>query len=107
MTADRDSAAWTEHELAAQVIDTLLREDYATLSLRVRLREGTPALHLPAGQGGTGLVLPLERDGFLADLRISRAACPRLALDDVNAALEAVSDPMDSAGVSSFADECR
>ena len=108
MIAGRELAARTEHELAARVIDTLLREDYAGLSLRVRLRaRGTVALHLPAGHGGAGLVLPLERGGFLADLRISRAACPRLALDDVDSALAAISDPMDSAGVASFADECR
>jgi siderophore synthetase component len=97
----------TEHELAVRVIDTLLREDYAGLSQRVHLRQGIPALHLPAGQGGAGLVLPLERDGFLADLRIRRAACPELTLDDVDSTLTAVSDPLDSAGVTSFADECR
>jgi len=111
MIADRELAAGTEprteHELAARVIDTLLREDYAGLSLRVRLSQGIPALHLPAAQGVAGLVLPLERDGFLADLRISRAACPQLALDDVDSVLAAVSDPVDSAGVASFAEECR
>ena len=107
MIAERELAARTEHELAARVIDTLLREDYAGLSLRVRLSQGTVALHLPAGQGAAGLVLPLERGGFLADLRISRSACPQLALDDVDAALAAISDPMDSAGVASFAEECR
>ena len=108
MTAGHELAARTEQELAARVIDTLLREDYADLSQRVRLlRQGNPALQLPAGHGGAGLVLPLERDGFLADLRVRRAACPRLTLDDVDSALAAVSDPRDSAGVASFADECR
>ena len=107
MTAGRELTARTEHELAARVIDTLLREDYAGLSLRVRLSQGTVALHLPAGQGAAGLVLPLERGRFLADLRISRAACPQLALDDVDSVLAAVSDPVDSAGVASFAEECR
>ena len=108
MTAGHELAARTEHELAAPVIDTLLREGYADLSQRVRLlRQGNSALHLPAGHGGAGLVLPLERDGFLADLRIRRAACPQLTLDDVDSALAAVSDPLDSAGVASFADECR
>ena len=107
MIADRELAARTEHELAARVVDTLLREDYADLSRRVRLSQGTVALHLPAGQGAAGLVLPLERDGFLADLRISRAACPQLALDDVDAVLATISDPVDSAGVASFAEECR
>ena len=107
MISGPEPTARTEHELAARVIDTLLREDYAGLSLRVRLSQGTPALHLPSGPGAAGLVLPLERDGFLADLRISRGACPQLALDDVDAALTAISDPMDSAGVASFAEECR
>jgi len=107
MTAGRELTARTEHELAARVIDTLLREGYADLSRQVRLCQGAPVLHLPAGQGGAALVLPLERDGFLADLRIRRADCPRLALDDVDSALAAVSDPEDSAGVASFADECR
>ena len=81
MTAGHELAARTEHELAARVIDTLLREGYADLSQRVRLlRQGNSALHLPAGHGGAGLVLPLERDGFLADLRIRRAACPQLTM---------------------------
>jgi hypothetical protein len=94
MIADRELAATTEHrtehELATRVIDTLLREDYAGLSLRVRLSQGAPVLHLPAGQGVAGLVLPLERDRFLADLRINRAACPPLTLDDVDSALAAI-----------------
>ncbi len=107
MIAGPELAARTEHELAARVIDALLREDYADLSQRVRLQQGNPALHLPVGQAGTVLMLPLERDGFLADLRIHRAACPQLTLGDVDSALTAVSDPLDSAGVASFADECR
>jgi siderophore synthetase component len=107
VTAGRERAAWTEHELAARVIDTLLREDYAGLSRQVQNHLSERTVHLPAGQGEPGLVLPLERDGFLADLRINRACCPRLTLDDVDAALAAASDPLDSAGVAAFAAECR
>jgi siderophore synthetase component len=99
-----------ERELAARVIDTLLREDYASLSGRMRLRQGSRVLDLPAEQGRAGPVLPLERDGFLADFRIRRMpgrACPSLTLDDVDSALKAVSDPLDGEGVTAFAAECR
>jgi siderophore synthetase component len=104
----------TERELAARVIDTLLREDYGGLSSRMRTGADGPVLDLPAGDGGAGPVLPLERDGFLADFRIRRTAAgtpggsgPPLTLDDVDAALAAVSDSRDSAGVAAFAAECR
>jgi siderophore synthetase component len=109
-----------EHELAARVIDTLLREDYAGLSQRVSLDHGLHVLSLPADHGGAGLVLPLERDGFLADFRIRRAghpappgpaspapACPPLTLDDVQAALSIIGDPLDLLGIAAFAAECR
>jgi siderophore synthetase component len=108
-----------EHELAARVIETLLRENYADLSRRVRVRGGVPDLSLPADRGKACLVLPLERDGFLGDFRVrrtrpgdstgnvSRDAAPRLTLDDVDSALAAVSDPLDRAGVAAFAAECR
>jgi hypothetical protein len=97
-----------EHELAARIIDALVREDYGGLSSRVRLAPDGPALDLPAGgDGRTGLVLPLERDGFLAGLRVRRAAGPPLTLDDVDLALAAVSDPLDGDGVAAFAAECR
>jgi hypothetical protein len=96
----------TEHELAAVVIDTLLREDYGGLSRRVRQRPGSPVLHLPAGHGAPGLALPLEPHGFLADLRIRRPA-PPLTLDDIRSALDAVSDPGDRDGVAAFTAECR
>ena len=71
-----------EHKLAARVIDTLLREDYAGLSRRIRMHDGGPVLDLSAAHrgpsvhsrtsvhGSTALVLPLERDGFFADFRI-------------------------------------
>jgi siderophore synthetase component len=97
-----------ERELAARVLDTLLREGYGGLPGRVRPAAGGQVLDLPAGEGGSGPVLPLERDGFLADLRIRRTGlCPPLTLDDVAAALAAVSDPLDGAGVAAFAAECR
>jgi siderophore synthetase component len=111
----RDSDPCTERELAARVIDTLLREDYANLARRVRWHDGRPVLDLPVPDGRPGITLPLEPDGFLADFRICRAAgcavpgpgCPPLTLSDVTAALTAVSDPRDSDGVAAFAAECR
>jgi len=100
--------AEVEHELAARIIDTLLREDYGGLARQVRPVPGGRALHLP---GDDGLLLPLERDGFLADLRIQRTAaglpCSPLTLDDVDSALAAVSARPDAAGVAAFAAECR
>jgi len=100
-----------EHELAARVIDTLLREDYAGLSRRTRMLDGEPVVELPAEDGGAGPVLPLERDGFLADFRLRRTAAgpaaPALTLDDVDSVVRAVSDPLDAAGVAAFAAECR
>jgi siderophore synthetase component len=107
--ADGDAAA--EHELAARIIDTLLREDYGGLASRVRATAGGPVLDLPGAPAGQPRFrLPLERDGFLADLRIRRAPGPpgpSLTLDDVDAALAAVSDPLDADGVAAFARECR
>jgi siderophore synthetase component len=105
-----DERSGAEHELAARVIDTLLREDYASLSRRLRRHDGRQVLDLPANQGATGLTLPLEDDGFLADYRIRRrpaGSCLSLTLDDVDSALRAVSDPLDSDGVTAFAAECR
>jgi len=103
-----------ERELAARVIDTLLREDYGGLLSRVRLAADGPVLDLPAGDGGAGAVLPLERDGFLADFRVRRTTAgpaggsgPSPTLDDIDAALAAVSDPCDRAGVAAFTAECR
>ena len=107
-TAEGSAAEW---ELAARVIDTLLREDYGGLSSRMRLDVGGPVLELPTDGGGTGRLLPLEPDGFLADFRVRRSAAgqsrPPLTLDDVDAVLAAISDPLDAAGVTAFAAECR
>jgi siderophore synthetase component len=111
-----------EGKLAVRVIDTLLREDYGGLSRRVRLHQGRPVLDLPTARAGAGLVLPLESDGFLADYRIRASAAAdgsslifgarltlddSLTLDDVESALTAVSDPLDSDGVAAFTTECR
>ncbi len=116
MIADEPGA---ERELAARVIDTLLRENYADLSQRVHVHRGSPVLSLPRDHGKSCLMVPLEPDGFLGDLRVRRArhgdspgggstaACPPLTLDDVDSALAAISDPLDRAGVAAFAAECR
>ena len=105
-----------EHKLAVRVIDTLLREDYAGLSRRIRHRHDGPVLDLPAVHrdpsvsGGEALVLPLESDGFLTDFRIRASATlegPALTLGDVESLLAAVSDPLDSDGVAAFTAECR
>jgi siderophore synthetase component len=105
-----DERSGAERELAARVIDTLLREDYGDLSRRLRSQYGTPVLDLPAAHGTAGPVLPLERDGFLTDFRILRLPAgsrPSLTLDDVDSALRAISDPVDSEGVAAFSAECR
>jgi siderophore synthetase component len=88
----------TEQELAANVLDALLRENFAGLSDRVDL-DG-PVLLLPGRPA-----LPLEPDGFLTDLKLRRPT--RLTLADVDTALRALADPADAAGVDDFAEECR
>jgi hypothetical protein len=57
---DRDVVI--EAELAAAVVNTLLREDYAGLAGRVRATGAGMVLDWPGGP-----VLPLRPDGFLAD----------------------------------------
>ena len=100
-----------EPVLATRVIDTLLREDYGGLSGRVSRRDGRAVLSLPGGPGRQDRVLALEHDGFLADFRLLRTEGERpaaaLTLDDVDAAVAALSDPRDSSGVAAFAVECR
>jgi hypothetical protein len=102
---------YSERVLASRIIDTLLREDYGGLSGRVRCHDGSAVLDLPAGRHGRGRTLPLERDGFLTDFRLLRtgAGLPAaaLTLDDVDAAIAAVSDPRDRDGGAAFAGECR
>ena len=118
MTASDPGAAgaasqdpYTERVLATRIIDTLLREDYGGLSRRVRSHDGSAVLDLPAGARSQRRALPLERDGFLADFRLLRTAtglpAAALTLDEVDAAITAVSDPRDCAGVTAFAAECR
>ncbi|MGH3293586.1 MAG: IucA/IucC family protein, partial [Trebonia sp.] len=89
----------------------MLREGYAGLSGRVRWYDGGAVLDLPGASGGRSRVLLLERDGFLADLRLRRtpAGLPAaaLSLDDVDAAIAALSDQRDHEGVVAFAAECR
>ena len=107
-----EPGAVIEHDLAVAVVDTLLRENYGGLAQRVRPGPGGPVLDLPGpggparGPGRPGLVLPLEPDGFLADLRIRRPGQP-LTLGDVDAAVAALADPRDHDGVTAFAAECR
>jgi siderophore synthetase component len=119
VTAGRAGAAgpaeteetYPERIVASRVVDTLLREGYAGLSGRVRCHDGRAVLDLPGGRGGRERALPLERDGFLADFRLLRTAAglpaAALTLDDVDVAIEAVSDPRDREGVAAFAGECR
>ena len=76
-----------EHELAARVIDALLREDYAGLARRVRTRHGEPVLDLPA-TGQPGLTLPLEPDASVVSLSLTLGASRRSALGGSNAIIE-------------------
>jgi len=104
-------ATHPERIVASRVVDTLLRERYGGLSWRLRCHDGSAVLDLPGGKGGRARTLPLERDGFLADFRLPRTAAglpaTALTLDDVDAAIAALSDPRDRDGVAAFAGECR
>ncbi len=90
-------------ELAVRVLDALLREDYANLRRHIQRRGAGRYLVL---RRGPGLRVPLEPDGFLADLRVSRQARPP-SLDDVLATLAAICDPRDRDGVAAFTRECH
>ncbi|MGD0559785.1 MAG: IucA/IucC family protein [Streptosporangiaceae bacterium] len=85
----------TEHELAARIVDALLRENYGGLAERV---DGA-VLRLPDGTS-----LPLEPDGFQADQRVRRG---RLTVENALAILDAIADPRDTDGVAAFKTECR
>ena len=61
MTGGATSSA--EHELAARVIDTLLREDYADLARQVRSRNGEAVLDLPAGRPAGTRCCPSSQTG--------------------------------------------
>jgi siderophore synthetase component len=90
-----------EHDLAADVLDALLRENVAGLSRRVdRPGPSGPVLRLPGHPA-----FPLEPDGFLADLKLRRPV--PLTLADVDTILRDLADPADEDGVRAFAQECR
>jgi siderophore synthetase component len=93
-----------EHELAGRVVSALLREDYGGLSGAIRPDGPELTLHLP-GCDGPGPVLPLERDGFLADYRV--AAGTPVTLDDVRSAVAVLAGPRDADGAAVFDAECR
>lgn len=93
-----------EHELAARVLSALLREDYGGLASQVRITGSRITLRLP-GHGRRGPVLPLERDGFLADYRV--AAGTPVTLGDVRSAVAELAGQRDAAGAAVFDAECR
>jgi hypothetical protein len=95
---DRDVVI--EAELAAAVVNTLLREDYAGLAGRVRATGAGMVLDWPGGP-----VLPLRPDGFLADFAVSRQAS--LTLKCVGSLLAAVAPAADADGVAAFGAECQ
>ena len=98
LLVDRDVAL--EAGLAAAVVDTLLREDYAGLAGRVRATGAGMVLDWPGGP-----VLPLRPDGFLADFAVSRQA--PLTLRCVGSLLAAVAPTADAEGVAAFGAECQ
>lgn len=94
-----------ERELAARVVSALLREDYGGLSANVISTgdgcEQRVRLRLP----GTGRTLPLEPDGYTADLRVPATA--PLTLDEVQVAVATLAGTRDLEGAAAFATECR
>jgi len=98
LLVDRDVAL--EAGLAAAVVDTLLREDYAGLAGRVRATGAGMVLDWPGGP-----VLPLRSDGFLADFAVSKQA--PLTLKNVGSLLAAVAPAADAEGIAAFGAECQ
>ncbi|MFI6788486.1 IucA/IucC family protein [Nonomuraea sp. NPDC050383] len=91
--------AGREAELAARVLNALLREDYGRLSARVtRSRDGVGLLL--AGDR----VVRLARGVLFQDFVV--APGERLTLAEVLGTLRAVADPADAEGVAVFAEEC-
>ncbi len=91
--------------LAARVVNALLREDYGGLSRRVRWDGTRLALSLPGPCYGPHRLLPLERDGFLADYRVAPGTL--VTLDDVRSAVAVLAGPRDAEGAATFDAECR
>jgi len=100
---DADAEAGIEAELAAGVIEALLREDYAGLSRRVRVTPDGAVLALPGGP-----VLPLRGNGFLGDFSVAQscAQAAALTLGDVEGVL-GMAPAADADGVAAFGVECR
>jgi siderophore synthetase component len=97
------SPSFAERELAARVLDALLREGYGGLPRRVeRGAGGGPVLRLP---GPAGAAVPLRPSGFLQDLAVCRPSA--VTLDQVLDALARVAEPADAEGVAAFGRECR
>lgn len=104
------AAAAVESDLAARVLDALLREDYG--GLRRLVRPGRPRTG-PAKAGAAadvlalpnGRLVPLAPSRFLTDRRVAPGD-RALRLDgDVFATVRAIADPRDD--VESFERECR
>ncbi|MBO2455153.1 IucA/IucC family protein [Actinomadura barringtoniae] len=91
----------SEGPLAARVLDTLLREDYA--GMRRYLDADHRTLDLPGGGDGEGRTVRLREGGFLTDLVVDPAQGIRL--DEVFAAVRRLADPRDD--VTAFERECR
>ncbi|MFI0452864.1 IucA/IucC family protein [Actinomadura sp. 6N118] len=90
-----------EGPLAARVLDTLLREDYA--GMRRYVNPDHRVLDLPGDQLGGAQIVRLRKGGFLTDLVVDPAQ--NLRLDDVLSAVRRIADPRDD--VRAFERECR
>ncbi len=102
MTAadERSPLPGREAYLARRVLDALLREDYGGLAGRVSRDRTGVALTLPSGRR-----VRLVPGGLFQDFAVDPDDAP--GLEEVLAALDAVADPADAAGVAAFAEECR
>ncbi|NUW35183.1 siderophore biosynthesis protein [Nonomuraea sp. SMC257] len=98
--ADPRDGRGREAELAARVLNALLREDYGRLSARVsrNSRDGV-ALVLAGGR-----VVRLAAGALFQDFVV--APGERLTLAEVLDTLAVIADPADAQGVAAFAEEC-
>ncbi|WP_344578582.1 IucA/IucC family protein [Nonomuraea roseoviolacea] len=98
--ADPRDGRGREAELAARVLNALLREDYGRLSARVsrNSRDGV-ALVLAGGR-----VVRLAAGALFQDFVV--APGERLTLAEVLDTLAVIADPADAQGVAVFAEEC-